>query len=63
VDVVQGVVAPAAYAVGQLVASGSALVFERILVGRLLGYRGMAFSAGRRPGRVRAAPVFQSFIG
>jgi hypothetical protein len=37
--VVQGVVAvSSAYAVGQLVASISALVFERFLVGRLLGY-------------------------
>lgn len=37
--VVQGVVvASAAYVVGQLVASISSLVFERILIGRLLGY-------------------------
>lgn len=37
--IVQGVVAVStAYAVGQLIASASALIFERILVGRLLGY-------------------------
>lgn len=37
--VVQGVVAmSAAYAVGQLVASMSSWLFERLLVGRLLGY-------------------------
>lgn len=37
--VVQGIVAvSSAYVIGQLVASMSAAVFERVLVGRLLGY-------------------------
>ena len=37
--VVQGVVAVSlAYAVGQLVASASSFLFEKVLVGKLLGY-------------------------
>ena len=37
--VVQGIVAiSAAYAIGQLVASASSITFERLLVGKLLGY-------------------------
>ncbi len=54
--IVQGVVAvSAAYAVGQLVASGSALVFERVLVGRLLGYpRDILFGRSKAWAWVRA---------
>lgn len=54
--VVQGVVAvSAAYAVGQLVASLSSLVFERLLVGKLLGYpRNVLFGQPRAWRWVRA---------
>jgi hypothetical protein len=54
--VVQGVVAvSAAYAVGQLVASLSSLVFERLLVGKLLGYpRNVLFGHQRAWKWVRA---------
>jgi len=54
--IVQGVVAVStAYAVGQLVASGSALIFERILVGRLLGYpRDILFGRSKAGAWVRA---------
>jgi hypothetical protein len=54
--IVQGVVAvSAAYAVGQLVASLSSLVFERLLVGKLLGYpRNVLFGQRRAWTWVRA---------
>lgn len=52
----QGVVAvSAAYAVGQLIASLSSLVFERLLVGRLLGYpRNVLFGRAKAWSWVRA---------
>jgi hypothetical protein len=54
--IVQGVVAVStAYAVGQLVASASALIFERILVGRLLGYpRDILFGRPKAWGWIKA---------
>jgi len=53
---VQGVVAVAsAYAVGQLVASTSSLVFERFLVGVVLGYpRNVLFGRSNAPSWLRA---------
>lgn len=54
--IVQGVVAVAsAYAVGQLVASTSSLVFERLLVGKILGYpRNVVFGRANAPAWLRA---------
>lgn len=53
---VQGVVAVAsAYAVGQLVASVSSLVFERFLVEKILGYpRNVVFGYSKAPSWLRA---------
>lgn len=53
--IVQGVVAVAsAYAVGQLVASISSLVFERLLVGKVLGFpRNVVFGRANAPGWLR----------
>ncbi|MFW2357243.1 hypothetical protein [Hydrogenophaga sp.] len=54
--IVQGVVAVAsAYAVGQLVASCSSFFFERLLVGKLLGFpRDVVFGRVNAPGWLRA---------
>lgn len=54
--IVQGVVAVAsAYAVGQLVASASSLVFERLLVGKVLGFpRDVVFGRVNAPAWLRA---------
>lgn len=54
--IVQGVVAAAsAYAVGQLVASTSSLVLERLLVGKVLGFpRNVVFGRANAPHWVRA---------
>ncbi len=54
--IVQGVVAVAsAYAVGQLVASISSFVFERLLVGKVLGFpRNVVFGRSNAPGWLRA---------
>lgn len=54
--VVQGVVAVAsAYAVGQLVASASSLVFERLLVGKVLGFpRNVVFGRSNASNWLRA---------
>jgi len=54
--IVQGVVAAGgAYTVGQLVASTSSLVFERLLVGKVLGYpRNVVFGRANAPAWLRA---------
>ncbi len=54
--IVQGVVAVAsAYAVGQLVASTSSMVFERLLVGKVLGFpRNVLFGRANAPSWLRA---------